>query len=79
MFISLFRILFFDAGSEGFRAQYEAVTGLAEQITKGDVTMDDVNGVLVDSDVSLEDFDPLTFEHEQLDAFNAAVKAAYEG
>ena len=64
---------------EGFRAQCEAVTGLAEQITKGDVTMDDVNGVLVDSDVSLEDFDPLAFEHEQLDAFNAAVKAAYEG
>ena len=68
-----------DAGKEAFRAQYEAVSGLAEQITKGDVTMDDVNSALVDSDVSLEDFDPLAFEHQQLDAFNDAVKAAYEG
>ena len=64
---------------EAFRGQYEAVAGLADQITKGDVTMDEVNGVLVDTDASLEDFDPLAFEHAQLDAFNDAVKAAYEG
>ncbi len=68
-----------DDAKEAFRAQYEAVSGLAEQITKGDVTMDDVNGTLQDADVSLEDFDPLVFEHQQLDAFNDAVKAAYEG
>lgn len=68
-----------DESKEAFRAQYEAVSGLAEQITKGDVTMDDVNGALQDADVSLEDFDPLVFEHQQLDAFNNAVKAAYEG
>ena len=66
-----------DDAKEAFRAQCEAVAGLADQITKGDVTMDDVNGVLVDADVSLEDFDPLAFEHEQLDAFNDGVKAAY--
>lgn len=68
-----------DEAKEAFRTQCEAVTGLADQITKGDVTMDEVNGVLVDTDVSLEDFDPLVFEHQQLDAFNEAVKAAYEG
>jgi hypothetical protein len=68
-----------DQAKEAFRAQYEAVSGLADQITKGDVTMDDVNGALQDSDVSLEDFDPLVFEHQQLDAFNNAVKAAYQG
>ena len=66
-----------DAKAE-FKTQFEAVAGLAEQITKGDVTMDDVNGALVDTDVSLEDFDPLAFEHDQLDAFNDAVRAAYE-
>ncbi len=68
-----------DEAKAVFKTQYEAVSALAEQITKGDVTMDDVNGALVDTDVSLEDFDPLAFEHEQLDAFNEAVKAAYNG
>ncbi|MBQ9044555.1 MAG: hypothetical protein IJ112_01255 [Oscillospiraceae bacterium] len=68
-----------DDGKEAFRGQYEAVSGLADQITKGDVTMEDTNAALVDADVTLEDFDPLAFEHAQLDAFNDAVKAAYEG
>lgn len=68
-----------DNAKKEFQGQFETVAGLAEQITKGDVTMDDVNGALVDTDVSLEDFDPLAFEHDQLDAFVAAVKAAYEG
>ena len=67
-----------DAKAE-FQRQFEAVAGLADQIAKGDVTMDDVNGTLVDADVSLEDFDPLAFEHDQLDAFVSAVKSAYEG
>ena len=68
-----------DEGKAAFRAQFEAVAGLADRITKGDVTMDEVNGTLVDTDVTLEDFDPLAFEHEQLDAFLDAVKAAYDG
>ena len=68
-----------DGAKEAFRGQYEAVAALADQITKGDVTMDDVNAALVDTDVSLEDFDPLAFEHKQLEAFNDAIKAVYEG
>ena len=68
-----------EEGKAAFKDQYEAVADLADRITKGDVTMDDVNGTLVDTDVSMEDFDPLAFEHAQLDAFNDAVKAAYEG
>ena len=68
-----------DDAKAAFQKQYEAVAQLADGITKGDVTMDEVNSALVDTDTSLEDFDPLAFEHEQLDAFNDAVKAAYEG
>ena len=60
-----------DAQREEFRARFDAVITLAQNIAKGDVEQSD----LEQAD-DLKDFDPVTFQHENLEAFEKTVRAA---
>lgn len=48
---------------------------LAQQIAKGDVTMEQAEEVLADTEVTLDPVDPATFPHEQIVAFDEALNA----
>ena len=59
-----------DAQREEFRAKFDAVMTLAENIAKGDVEQSDLE------QVDLRDFDPVTFQHENLETFTKTVTDA---
>lgn len=59
-----------DAQREEFRARFDAVTTLAENIAKGDVEQSDLEKA------DLKDFDPVTFQHDNLETFSKTVRAS---
>ena len=59
-----------DAQREEFRAKFDAVLTLAENIAKGDVEQSDLEKA------DLKDFDPVTFQHENLETFTKTVTDA---
>lgn len=61
-----------DAQREEFRTRFDAVMSLARGIAKGDVEP----STLEDEGDALGGFDPVRFQHENLDAFEDAVKKA---
>ena len=61
-----------DAQREEFRARFDAVITLAQNIAKGDVEQSE----LEQADADLHDFDPVTFQHENLETFEKTVRAA---
>ena len=58
-----------DAQKEEFRARFDAVMTLAQNIAKGDVEQSD----LEQAD-DLKDFDPVTFQHDNLETFHKTVR-----
>ena len=60
-----------DAQREEFRARFDAVLTLAQNIARGDVEQSD----LEQAD-DLKDFDPVTFQHENLETFEKTVRAS---
>ena len=59
-----------DAQREEFRARFDAVMTLAENIAKGDVEQSELEKA------NLKDFDPVAFQHENLETFTKTVRAA---
>ena len=59
-----------DAQKEEFRAKLDSVLTLAENIAKGDVEQSDLEKA------DLKDFDPVAFQHDNLEAFTKTVRAA---
>ncbi len=55
---------------EEFRARFDAVMTLAQSIAKGDVEQSDLEKA------DLKDFDPVAFQHENLETFEKTVRAA---
>ena len=59
-----------DAQREEFRAKFDSVMILAENIAKGDVEQSDLEKA------DLKDFDPVAFQHENLETFTKTVRDA---
>ena len=59
-----------DAQKEEFRAKLDSVLTLAESIARGDVEQSDLEKA------DLRDFDPVAFQHDNLEAFTKTVKDA---
>ena len=59
-----------DAQKEAFRAKLDSVLTLAENIAKGDVEQSDLEKA------ELKDFDPVAFQHDNLETFSKTVRAA---
>ena len=59
-----------DAQREEFRAKFDAVMTLAENIAKGDVEQSDLEKA------DLKDFDPVAFQHDNLEMFTKTVRDA---
>ena len=55
---------------EEFRARFDAVMTLAQSIAKGDVEQSDLEKA------DLKDFDPVAFQHENLETFTKTVRDA---
>ena len=59
-----------DAQKEEFRAKLDSVLTLAENIAKGDVEQSDLEKA------DLKDFDPVAFQHDNLETFTKTVRDA---
>ena len=59
-----------DAQKEEVRAKFDAVLTLAENIAKGDVEQSDLEKA------DLKDFDPVAFQHDNLETFSKTVTDA---
>ena len=59
-----------DAQREEFRTRFDSVMTLAENIAKGDVEQSDLEKT------DLKDFDPVAFQHDNLEAFSKTVTGA---
>ena len=60
-----------DAQREEFRARFDSVMTLAQNIAKGDVEQTDL-----EQDDDLKNFDAVNFQHENLEAFEKTVRDA---
>ena len=63
---------------EAFIASARAVAELAQRIAQGDVERSELEEHLADSDTDWEDFDPVSFQHENLQRFVDVVTSALE-
>ena len=64
---------------EAFIASARAVSELAQRIAQGDVEQSELEEALADSDANWRDFDPVNFQHENLERFVEVVTKALEG
>ena len=65
-----------DTEKADFRERYEDVAALAQSIARGDVEQSELDTMLRDTDVKLEELDPVTFQHENLTDLDETIRDA---